>query len=61
MPVEPYRDIAPAVAAGVFLHASAQIIGDVRAGDPPTVTLVTLSGATRRVDPLQGEGLPRIC
>ena len=40
---------------------NAQIIGDVCAGIPPMVTLVTLSGATRRVDPLQGEGLPRIC
>ena len=37
MPVEPYRDIAPAVAAGVFLHASAQIIGDVTLGEDSSV------------------------
>ena len=37
MPVEPYRDITPAVAAGVFLHASAQIIGDVTLGEDSSV------------------------
>lgn len=48
-----------------ILHASkygefAQVIGHVHSGTPG-VTLKTRSGSTRRVEPLLGEGLPRIC
>jgi hydrogenase expression/formation protein HypE len=39
----------------------AQIIGSVIAHDPPIVTIHTRAGGTRRIVPLQGEGLPRIC
>ncbi len=38
----------------------ARIIGRAEAG-PPEVTIRTRSGGTRTVDPLMGEGLPRIC
>ena len=37
MPVEPYLTTRPAVAAGVFLHASAQLIGDVTLGEDSSV------------------------
>ena len=46
---------------GVRYGEHAQIIGTVRAGEKPVVTVRTRAGSTRRLDPLQGEGLPRIC
>ena len=39
----------------------AQIIGEVHESDKPIVTVRTRAGGTRRIDALQGEGLPRIC
>lgn len=39
----------------------AQRIGVACADAKPMVTLQTRSGGTRRIDTLQGEGLPRIC
>lgn len=40
---------------------NAQIIGTVLESDRLIVTIRTRSGGTRRIDTLQGEGLPRIC
>jgi len=40
---------------------NAQIIGMVSACEKPIVTMRTRAGGTRRIDTLQGEGLPRIC
>ena len=59
----PERDAARALAIlqGARYGEHAQIIGTVRTGDKPIVTVRTRSGSTRRLDPLQGEGLPRIC
>ena len=37
MPVAPYLDTAPRLGAGVYLHASAQLIGDVSLGDDCSV------------------------
>lgn len=39
----------------------AQVIGTVYACDAPEVTIKTRSGGTRIIEPLLGEGLPRIC
>ena len=39
----------------------AAIIGEVRGGEPGTLLLTTAIGGLRRLDILQGEGLPRIC
>ena len=41
--------------------AGAQVIGAVKSAATPEVIIHTRSGATRRVEPLLGEGLPRIC
>lgn len=32
MPIQPYRDVEPALAAGVYVHPSAQLIGNVELG-----------------------------
>jgi hydrogenase expression/formation protein HypE len=40
---------------------NARIIGGVVACESPIVTIKTRSGSARRVEPLMGEGLPRIC
>ena len=40
---------------------SAMIVGQVRSGGEPGVVIQTRAGGTRRLGPLQGEGLPRIC
>jgi hydrogenase expression/formation protein HypE len=39
----------------------AQIIGAVRAAESPAVLQRTRAGSTRLIEPLLGEGLPRIC
>ena len=55
---------ADAVLAAMRRHplgAQAQIIGRVRAGIPPMVTMRTTLGTTRIVDMLAGDQLPRIC
>ncbi|MDP4110426.1 MAG: AIR synthase-related protein, partial [Bacillota bacterium] len=39
----------------------AQIIGKVCVSHRPVVTIKTRSGANRIIEPLAGEGLPRIC
>ena len=39
----------------------AQIIGIAQSSEKPVVTIRTQAGGTRRIDALQGEGLPRIC
>ena len=39
----------------------ARIIGHVQDAAKPAVTMKTRSGGTRLVEPLLGEGLPRIC
>lgn len=39
----------------------AQIIGAVRAAESPAVLQQTRAGGTRLIEPLLGEGLPRIC
>jgi hydrogenase expression/formation protein HypE len=39
----------------------AQIIGTVYASEEPSVIMRTRTGGTRLVEPLLGEGLPRIC
>ena len=59
----PERDAARAL---TILRAApyggqAQIIGEVCESDKPIVTIRTRAGGTRRIDALQGEGLPRIC
>jgi hydrogenase expression/formation protein HypE len=59
----PQRDAEKALAV---IRASrygqdAQVIGIVRKDKEALVTIRTLSGATRIVEPLAGEGLPRIC
>ncbi|MBL8798950.1 MAG: hydrogenase expression/formation protein HypE [Planctomycetia bacterium] len=43
------------------LGEDAQRIGEVRAGDPGRVTMTSAIGATRILDLLTGEQLPRIC
>ncbi len=40
---------------------NARIIGEVRAAKTPTVLQRTRTGSTRLIEPLLGEGLPRIC
>ena len=59
----PARDAALAltVVRSARYGEHAQIIGDVCVGDSPLVTIRTQAGGTRRIDALQGEGLPRIC
>ena len=57
--LEAERALAVLRAAPYGEHA--QIIGSVRACGKPTVTIRTTAGGTRRVEALQGEGLPRIC
>ena len=37
MPTSPYLDSAPVLGTGVFIHASAQVIGDVQLGDDSSV------------------------
>ena len=37
MPLEPYLDAAPQLGSHVFVHASAQVIGDVQLGDDSSV------------------------
>lgn len=37
MPLEPYLDTAPQLGHNVFVHASAQVIGDVQLGDDSSV------------------------
>lgn len=61
--VVPARDAqrALAVIRAARYGEHAQSIGEVVAHDPPLVTLRTVAGGTRRIVPLQGEGLPRIC
>ena len=61
--IVPERDTDRALAAirNAPYGERAQVIGEVCASDKPTVTIRTLAGGTRRIDALQGEGLPRIC
>ena len=37
MPIEPYQDFHPRLGEGVYLHASATVIGDVELGDAVSV------------------------
>lgn len=41
--------------------AEARIIGAVHSTDQPGVTLQTRAGSMKRIGPMPGEGLPRIC
>lgn len=61
--IVPARDAerALAVISSAPYGEKAQIIGEVTASDRPIVTIRTRAGGTRRIDALQGEGLPRIC
>lgn len=50
MPIAPYLDTAPSLAEGVWLHASAQVIGDVRLGRDSSVWCNTvLRGDVNRI------------
>lgn len=59
----PARDAQKALAIlrGARYGENAQLIGTVSLSDKPIVTIRTRAGGTRRIDTLQGEGLPRIC
>ncbi len=61
--IVPERDAERALATvrNARYGEHAQIIGEVFSCDKPIVTLRTRGGGTRRIDTLQGEGLPRIC
>lgn len=51
MPVSPYLDHHPEIAEGVFLHGSAQVIGDVRIGRDSSVWCNTvLRGDVNRIE-----------
>lgn len=50
MPIESYLDILPQVGERVFLHASSQVIGDVKIGDDSSVWCNTiLRGDVNRI------------